>query len=93
MPSNNSQQTNQSSSNPAPATTKQPTRYSIVKQGWGGSRTNFQHSYGLRSISPGSSWARFKCLTDVRAVDPEGIEEGNAILDAMIQNDLEAERK
>ncbi|KAF4973194.1 hypothetical protein FSARC_446 [Fusarium sarcochroum] len=47
---------------------KPPTRYGVVKEGWGGSRPNFQGSYGL-------------------GMDPESIEEGNAILDGFIKHD------
>ncbi|KAM0560005.1 hypothetical protein ACHAPJ_003961 [Fusarium lateritium] len=64
------QQPTQSSNNQGSKSSaaKPPTRYGVVKQGWGGSRPNFQASYGL-------------------GMDPDSIEEGNAILDAFIEND------
>lgn len=48
------------------------THYSVVRDGWGGSRANFQASYGLD-------------------MSPDGIEEGNAILDAFIEQDARAQ--
>ncbi|VUC25847.1 unnamed protein product [Clonostachys rosea] len=70
MPSQSSSNQPSSGSNNkggASSSEKPPTRYRVVKDGWG-DRPNFQHSHGLK-------------------MDPEGIEEGNLILDAYINAD------
>ncbi|KAF4979961.1 hypothetical protein FDECE_17967 [Fusarium decemcellulare] len=71
--SNQSSGKQSSTTSASSSNAKPPTRYSVVRDGWG-SRPQFQASYGLR-------------------MDPDGIEEGNAILDAMIQNDPTVSQK
>ncbi|MCJ1331203.1 hypothetical protein MMC10_007891 [Thelotrema lepadinum] len=47
-----------------------PSKYAFIKEGWGGSRPNFQASYGLK-------------------MDPEGLEEGNRIIEGFMKQDRE----
>ena len=64
-------------------------KYAIVKEGRG-SRPKFQHSYGLGSMGPAGPFASGLHIAHCWVkVDPEGIEEGNRILEAMQEADRE----
>lgn len=99
MPSNQSNQSSgakassSSSASGSGQSEKPVTKYRIVKDGWG-DRKNFQHSYGLGSTSVRPCLLR--CVLDslrrcirltVLTVDPDSMEEGNAILEAMLEQD------
>ncbi|CAI4213246.1 unnamed protein product [Parascedosporium putredinis] len=53
--------------------TQAPSAYRIINDGWG-SRSNFQHSYGLD-------------------MSPEGLEEGNQIIEAFQEYDQQASQR
>ena len=66
-----------------------PTRYSIVKDNWG-SFPNFLLSYGLKLYSkPLFTPYIFIRISYAVDLDPDDVDEGNRILDQLLENALE----